>query len=481
MPRTTAFKFKIPHAFIFMSGIILICAILTYIIPSGAFQRSKKLIDGYEQTVIVPGTYRKIPKHFSLSGFITGDEKEGKASPISLLGLFTSIPRGLSQSASLIFFIFTIGAVFTLIHETGTITAIIYKLMDRFKYSSMLLPTIIFTSISLGSTLMGMYAEFIPLIPVFLFISKSFGYDRLFGIGMFILAFSIGWACGVTNPFNVQIAQKIAEVPIGSGIVFRILFFICCYGIGLSYLLRYGQKVKKDPSSSLMKNDAFQIDDFDDRSNRLEIKHILILFVAIAALGIILYGVQTMGWYLNEMSGGFLAVGVLSALISGMKGEKVMSAMIKGLETMIVPALIVGVARGINVVLVDGQIIDTILNHAAGILREQPILLASEGMFVFQSTLNFLIPSASGQALVTMPLMTPLADLLGLSRQLTVFIFIIGDGISNLVIPSNGVLLALLGIAGVPYDKWFRFVLPVFFQLILVGALFIGIALYIGY
>jgi uncharacterized ion transporter superfamily protein YfcC len=181
------------------------------------------------------------------------------------------------------------------------------------------------------------------------------------------------------------------------------------------------------------------------------------------------------------MSGGFLAVGVITIFISGMKGDAAMQAMIKGLETMIIPALIVGVARGIQVVMVEGEVIDTLLNHAANVLGNQPRLMAAQGMFIFQGSLNFLIPSASGQALVTMPLLVPLSDLLNLSRQLTVFIYVIGDGISNLIIPTNGFLMAVLGIAGVPFDKWFKFVFPLFLQLVVAGLLFISIGFFIGY
>jgi uncharacterized ion transporter superfamily protein YfcC len=164
-----------------------------------------------------------------------------------------------------------------------------------------------------------------------------------------------------------------------------------------------------------------------------------------------------------------------------MNGDEAMKAMIKGLETMIIPALIVGIARGIQVVMVEGEVIDTLLHHAASVLEQQPKLLAAQGMFLFQGTLNFWIPSASGQALVTMPLMVPLSDLIGLSRQLTVFIFMIGDGMSNIVIPTNGFLMAVLGIAGVPFDKWFRFILPLFLQLLVVGVAFIGIGYFVGY
>lgn len=472
---------KIPHVFIFLSGIILFCSVLTYIVPSGNYERTTKKFGDIEQTVVVPGTYKQIPKHFSFKGLILGEHVTGKASPTSLLGIFTAIPKGMSQSASLIFFIFTIGAVFTLIQETGAIHAIINKIMDKFSHTPILLPVLIFTTIAIGSTTLGMGAEFIPMIPIFLLISKELGYDRMYGVSFLLVAEGIGWTTGVTNPFNVQIAQQIAEVPIGSGIGFRLIFFLVCYGVGLFYFLKYGKKVKNDPSKSIMKDDPFSIDTSDIGKVLLQKKHLVIAFVAIILFSVILYAVQTMGWGLLEMSGGFLAVGVSSILICGMTGDEAMAAFIKGLKLMIVPALIVGIARGIQVVMVEGQIIDTILAHAASVLQEQPKWVAAQGMFVFQSTLNFFIPSASGQALVTMPLLVPLSDLLQLSRQLAVFAFLIGDGMSNMIIPTNGFLMAVLGIAGVPFEKWFKFILPLFLILVVIGAVFLSLALYIGY
>jgi len=472
---------KLPHVFVFLSLIVFTAALATYIIPSGKYERKSKTIDGVRQTVVIPGTYHSLPKLYTFKGLILEDKREGYASPMSLLGLFTSIPKGLTQSASLIFFIFIIGAVFSLIQETGTITAIVYRLMEKFKHSKILLPVIIITTTAVGATTLGMGAEFIPMIPVFLLVSKELGYDRLFGVSFLLVGEGIGWAAGVTNPFNVNIAQQIAEVPIGSGILFRLAFFVSCYAIGIRYFLRYGRKVRLYPSKSVMSGDAFKIDMVKLAKVRLERKHKYIVLVALLLFAVIIYAVQTLGWGLIEMSGGFLVVGVMTIFISGMKGDTAMQAMIKGLETMIIPALIVGVARGIQVVMVEGQVIDTLLNHAANVLGDQPKLLAAQGMFVFQGSLNFLIPSASGQALVTMPLLVPLADLLSLSRQLTVFIYVIGDGISNLIIPTNGFLMAALGIAGVPFDKWFKFVLPLFIQLVAVGMIFIVIGFIIGY
>lgn len=230
-----------------------------------------------------------------------------------------------------------------------------------------------------------------------------------------------------------------------------------------------------------MKDDPFVVDGSEVEAVALKKKHLWVAFAAIVLFAMILYAVQTMGWGLIEMSGGFLAVGVCTIFVCGMSGDEAMNALIKGLRLMIIPALIVGIARGIQVVMDEGMIIDTLLSHAAGVLQAQPKLIAAQGMFIFQSSLNFFIPSASGQALVTMPLLVPLADLLQLSRQLAVFAFLIGDGISNIIIPTNGFLMAVLGIAGVPYEKWLRFIMPLFLVLMVIGAVFLAIALYIQY
>jgi len=188
-----------------------------------------------------------------------------------------------------------------------------------------------------------------------------------------------------------------------------------------------------------------------------------------------------MGWGLIEMTGGFFTVGLATILISGMSGNESMKAFIKGLEVMIVPAIIVGFARGIQVVMEEGQIIDTILFHTSTFLQHQHKLVAVEGMYVFQSMLNFFIPSASGQALVSMPLMVPLADLLGITRQTAILAYTSGDGFSNVIIPTNGVLMAILGIAGVPYEKWVKFIWPLFIIMAVVAAMFLFIALAINY
>jgi uncharacterized ion transporter superfamily protein YfcC len=476
-------NFKIPHVFIFLSTIILFSTILTYIIPSGQFERTTQMVGHVEQTLVLPGSYKEVPKHFSFKGVILGDEVPGKSTPVSMLGLFSSIPKGLNSASALIFFVFIIGAVLALIQHTGTINVFINMLLHKFGDSPMLLSFILFIFIASAGTFMGMGAEFIPLIPIFLIISKRLGYDRLFGLGLLTIATGVGWSTAITNPFTVQIAQRIAELPIGSGMGLRVIFFVASVILGFTFLVMYGRKVKKDRSRSVMPDDAFVIegDTSIDGSVKPTGKHIGIAISAFVLFAMILFAVQTMGWGLIEMTGGFFAVGICTILISGMSGDEAMKSFIKGLEMMLVPALIVGFARGIQVVMEEGMIIDTILYQASATLEGKHPIVSAQGMYAFQTMLNFFIPSASGQAMVSMPLMVPLSDLLGISRQTAVLIFISGDGFSNLIIPTNGVLMASLAIAGVPFEKWFRFIWPLFLVLTVVAGLFITAALFLNY
>jgi uncharacterized ion transporter superfamily protein YfcC len=475
-------SFKIPHVFIFLSAIILFCGMLTYLLPSGSFERIVKKTGNVEQTLVVTGTYKEIPKKISVQGVLLGEEANGFASPTSVLGLFTAIPKGLNEAAALIFFVLIIGAVVNIIKHTGTIDVFISMLLKRFSHSPVLLVFIFYFAFAFAATFLGLGTEFIPLIPILLLISKQLGYDRIFGIGIFIIGGDIGWATAVTNPFNLQIAQSVAELPLGSGMGLRIVSFVVCTMIGFFFLMTYGKRVKKNPGKSIMADDPFILDSSISLNGAsLSKKHILIAITAFVLFAAILFAVQTMGWGLVEMTGGFFTVGLCTILISRMSGDESMKAFITGLEGMLVPALIVGFARGIQVVLVEGQIIDTMLFHTAEILGNMSQSMAVVGIYTFQSVFNFLIPSASGQALVSMPLIVPLSDLLGISRQTAVLAFVFGDGFSNSIIPTNGVLMACIAIAGVPFEKWFKFIWPLFLVLSVVGGIILILAHHINY
>lgn len=431
-----------------------------------------------KQVVVIPGSYQEIPKHFSVEGILLGEKEEGKASPISVLSLFTAIPRGLAQSGTLIFFIFIIGVAFSIIFETGALHAFLFMLIDRFKESPGLLFFFIYTVFSIASAFMGIYLELIPLIPVMVMLAQQTGYNRLFGLALCVMPAWIGWASGVTNPFNVQIAQEIAELPIGSGMLFRFILFVVCLIVGFGYLINYGKKIRK---GNFVSAEEEELENPPSDVPKLNRRHTLILVTVVLCYGAILTAVQILHWGLLEMSGGFIAMALVVSLLGQLDEARIMDATMKGLAMMLVPGLVVGIARGISVVMYEGQIIDTILNVAANSLSGVSGVLAAEGMLLFQSVLNFFIPSASGQALVSMPLMTPLSDLLGLSRQTAVLAYVLGDGISNIIIPTNGALMAMLAMGKVSFEKWFRFVWPIFIILMLIGGMSLGIAVIMGY
>jgi uncharacterized ion transporter superfamily protein YfcC len=478
MPRP---RFKIPHVFVLLAGVILVCSLFTWIVPSGEYRRETKTIEGKERTLLVPGTYEHVDKHITPLGVILDVEAEGKATPVSLQGYLTAIPRGLEEAADIIFFIFMIGGVFGILEKTGVITAGIGRLIEKLHGRGPLLVIVLMTVLAIGGSTLGMGEEFIPLVPVFLLVSKRLGYDRIFGMAIVLVGAEVGFAASTTNPFTVYVAQGIAELPLGSGMPLRIVFLVCALALSIVYILRYGARVKADPGASIMADDPFDLGDGVEDTGEFTGRHRAILLVCTVLFLFILVAVQRFGWWMADMGGGFLLMGVVAVLIARLGLDEATEAFVKGMRDMVVAALVVGFARGISVVLSDGMILDTIVHGAAGVLGQLPRAVAAIGMLTFESTLNFLVPSGSGQAAVTMPLMAPLSDILGLHRQVAVLAFTCGDGFSNSVIPTSGILMAMLALARIPYGKWLRFMAPLFVLLMTLSAVFLVIAVLTGY
>jgi uncharacterized ion transporter superfamily protein YfcC len=466
--------------FVLLTGVILVCSLSTYFIPAGEYQRERITVSGTERTVVVPGTYATIPKHITPRGVIIGDSVEGTASPVSFEGFLSAIPRGMIDAADIIFLIFIIGGVFGILQKTGTITAVLHAILERFRGSWQTLTIVLMTVLAIGGSTLGMAEEFIPLIPIFLIVSKEIGCDRIYAVALVLVAAEVGFAAATTNPFTVNIAQGIAELPLNSAIPFRLAFFVCCIVLTVIYVLRYGARIRKDPAASIMSDDPFELSDNQIESPALDRKHLTIVAACVAIFAFILYAIQTFGWWIPEMAGGFMLMGMVATAVSRLPLADATAAAVRGMEEMVVAALVVGFARGVTVVMEDGQILDTLIHSAAVTLQQVPRMVAAEGMLLFQTTLNFFIPSGSGQATVTMPLMAPLSDVLGLTRQTAVFAFTCGDGFSNMVIPTSGVLMAMIGLAKVPYERWLKFVLPLLLQLLGLAAVFLAISVVIN-
>ena len=474
-------RIKIPHVFTLLTGVIFVSALLTYIIPSGSYQRQTQEIGGQTRTIVVPGTYQQSEKHISLRGIVIGEDVEGKTTPSSLHSFLTAIPRGLEDAADIIFFIFIIGGVFGIFQRTGTISGVIHKLLGKFGQSGPLLTIILMFVFAAGGSTLGMGEEYIPLVPILLMVSKELGYDRIYGLALVMLAADMGFAAATTNPFTVNVAQGIAELPLNSGLWLRAIFFLVIMIVTVSFLLRYGAKIKKNPAAGIMPEDKFELEEHHLEKHEFTWAHFWIVVVCAAIFGRILYSVQTQGWWMSDMAGGFFLMGIVATIIARLPIAEATKAFVRGMEEMLVAALVVGFARGIQVVFTDGQILDTIIYAAASTLEQVPLFVAAQGMLVFQTCLNFLIPSGSGQAAVTMPIMAPISDVIGLTRQTAVFAFQCGDGFSNTIVPTSGILMAMLSLAKIPYQKWLKFVLPLFLQLMVIAAIFLAIAVVVNY
>jgi uncharacterized ion transporter superfamily protein YfcC len=471
---------RMPHVFVLLAGVILVCSVLTYIVPSGEFERETRVIEGHSRTVVVPGTYTPEPKHITLRGALVGEAVEDRATPVGALQFLTAVPRGMAASADIIFLIFIVGGVFGIVQATGALAGGVHALLGRFGHSGPGVTIALMLALAIGASTLGMGEEFIPLVPVFLLVSRELGYDRIFGVAIVLLAYNVGFASATTNPFTVNVAQGIAELPLNSGMGLRLVFFAVCMAVTFHYILGYGARVRADRSASLMPDDPFELD-FDVEHVGFTGRHRAILLAGALIFGFIVYAVQALDWWMAEMSGGFLLIGIVAILISRMTLNEGAAAFVRGASDMVVAALVVGFARGIQVVLTDGEILDTIIYSASVPLAQVPNIVAAQGMFLFQLILNFFIPSGSGQAAVTMPLMAPLADVVGLTRQTAVFAFTCGDGLSNAIIPTSGILMAMLGIARVPYDRWVRFAWPLVLRLVIIAAIFLAIAVLIDY
>ena len=318
------------------------------------------------------------------------------------MGFLSSIPMGMQKAAGIIFFIFIVGGVFGILEKTGTIIAIINSLLKYSKKSHILLTVICMVLIGIGGSTIGMGEELIPLVPIFLIVSSSLGLDKIFGLSILYMSSQIGFAAATTNPFTVQVAQSIAEVPLCSGMTFRIIFFICIMTTTILYVLRYAKKVKANPDYSFCKmdeNDESLISNKEEADKiQLTNSHILIAVLSILIFILTVIAVQTLGWWLAEMSGAFLLIGIIAALCGGLSLDETAGSFVAGMKDMTVAAMVVGFATGIQVVLNESKTMDTLIYYAAGTLQHLPSYFAAVGMFLFQTVLNFFVPSGSGQA-----------------------------------------------------------------------------------
>ncbi len=460
-------KKKFPHVYVLLFGIVLVCAILTYIVPAGSYE--------YVEITTSDGGTREVVDATSYT--------ETESTPVGLMELLTSIPRGLTESASIIFFILIIGGSFGILQDTGAIAAGLGDLTKKLGNKQIIIIPVIMLAFAFGGAVIGMAEETLAFIPIMVSLALVLGYDSMTGAAMVLMGAGSGFAGAFLNPFTVGVAHGIAGLPLFSGMALRLILFVVIVTIGIVFVMRYASKIKKNPElSSMYEIDRARTDNLDlDNLPAYGGREKAILAVFALSLVLLVYGVMQYGWYLNEISALFLGMAVVVSIIGKLGFNGFGESLAKGMEAVVTGAVIVGFARAILVVLTDGNIIDTILHAAADGLSALPTTVTALGIYVFQCLLNFLIPSGSGQAAVSIPILAPLGDLVGVTRQTVVLAYQLGDGISNILVPTSGYFMAAIAMAKISWIKWAKWILPAILLWYLVGAIFVVIAQQINY
>ena len=456
-------KWKTPHTFVILVAIIIIAAIATYLIPAGEFTRFKDAATG--KTLVEAGSYHRIASN-----------------PLNPLLIPSAIYTGIVKSASTITFMFIIGGAFEVITSTGALTALCKKLSKTFSKHKYAVIPVFLTLFSIFGFTMGMSSEVMIFVPIGITLALFLGLDKVTGTAMIALGAAVGFTAGILNPFNVGVAQDIAELQLFSGMAYRIVILVILLAATSAYIIIYAKKVAANPEKSVIY--GIQEDTeytFEDVSDSISKSQIAVLVIMAAGFGILIYGLSKKGWYFEEMSGLFIFMGIACGLVSGYGPSRIAKEFGNGAKGIVVGCLIIGIARTVEVILSDAKILDTIVYGIVNIVNVMPGSIKAVGMFICQSLINCVIVSGTGQAAVTMPLMVPVSDLVGISRQTAVLAFQLGDGFSNSVLPMSSSLMGYLAVSKIPYSKWLKFMMPLFLIWTALGCLFMLGALIIGY
>ncbi|WP_353980622.1 TIGR00366 family protein [Salinicola endophyticus] len=442
-------SFHIPHIYAILFLFIVLAAIATYLIPAGVYER----VPGPAgRTTIDPASFHYVP-----------------ATPTGLTDFLLAIPNGLMSAGQVVFFTLIIGGMFAVLRRTGIIELGVDNLTRHFAGRSLWVIPVLMTLFAVIATLIGTQELSLVYVPVILPLMIALRFDSVVAAAVALCATTVGFTAGVLNPINTGLGQQLSHLPLYSGFGLRLVALVAMLAVAVVWVLRYARRVRDDASASLLDDDA------GEHAKRHHYQHALdadkprasgrqkaAILAALGFFAALVYGVLGQGWFMLEMAGLFIVMGIVVGLIAGLKVDAICEGFNEGFRDVMVGAMIAGIARAVAVVLEDGQVLDTMVHGLGVAVGGLPTLFSALGMYLAQLGFNFVVPSGSGQALVTMPIMAPLSDLLGVTRQTAVLAYQLGDGIGNILYPTSGYFMATLALAGVPWQRWVRFFLPLF-------------------
>ncbi|MBS9776233.1 MAG: YfcC family protein [Fusobacterium sp.] len=442
--------------------LLVLVAVSTYFIPGGEYARIKA---ANGRTIVDATSFKFV-----------------ESNPIGIFDFFKTIPKGLKQAAMLIIMISLIGSSIKIVESTNSIRAFIYYLKNKIgEKNSYLILILISIFFGMLGTFPGMLEAVIPFIPLCIGIALSLGYDMLVGISMSLVPIAIGWGCGVTNPWTTGIGQSLAELPMFSGLGYRFVIFVILMLLTLVYTVSYANKIKNDPTKSIIYGKDLSHLEYDSEEIKITGRHTAVLVIFIATIFAVVFGALKLKWNMIDMSAAYIIGGILCGIAFGYSANEISEKFIEGGKGMFIATFAIGMARGVSVLMTEAHIIDTVVYSTASILKGNSAYINSICMFIMQTITNFFVPSGSGQAVVTLPILLPVADLIGLNRQIAILAFQFGDGFSNLMYPTVGALIAVLAYSKITFGEWMRYIYKFMVLVMLISIIALVVAVKINF
>jgi uncharacterized ion transporter superfamily protein YfcC len=440
-----------PHPLTLLTCCVFLAALLSHVLPAGRYDRRDDPVTG--RSVVVAGTYHEVPR-----------------TPVGFFQTLVSIPKGLIDAASVVFFVFLVGGAFTVVDQTGALRQAVGALVQRLGKNDLVVIPVVSLLFAAGGALENMQEEIIALVPVLLLLCRRMGFTPLTAVAMSLGSAAVGAAFSPIDPFQVGIAQKLAALPLLSGASFRLVFLAIALAMWIAGTMRHAAR-NRVPVEEEIATGALE---------KFDARRMAVLVIVIAAFVLFIFGVMRLDWDFDQMAALFLLMGVLAGLIGGLGVGGTAESFVDGFKSMAFAAMLIGFARAVFVVLDRGQIIDTIVHAGVTPLASMPVWSAALGMMALHTVIHVPVPSVSGQAVLTMPVLVPMSDLLMLPRQVTVLAYQFGAGLCELLTPTNGALMAILVAARVKFDEWLRFAMPLYLALFALGAIGVISAIAIG-
>lgn len=465
-------QFKVPHVYAIIFALMVIFAVLTWIVPSGSYQRQE--VNGREVTVA--GTYEQSEKTYIDEE--TGDEVDLRQGVFDVLQAPT---RGIQEAIEVVAFILIVGGSFQVITKTGAITSGMGRVVRRFKNKDILIIPIAMVLFALGGTSFGMAEETLPFFAIFMPIMMAMGFDSMTAFMVVFVGARAGYIASTINPFNVLIAQGILGIQGNPQLWLRMIAWVVLTAVAITWVVLYARRVKKNPESSItFEDDIAKKVEFAADESALDAEFTGrqkgVLAVFIAGMCLIIWGLVTQGWYMNEISAVFLAMGLLAGVIAGFSQDVIAQEFVAGIADFAFSAIVVGLARGILVIASDGMIIDTILNALATGLGGIPAVLFTTLLYAVENLLAILVPSSSGLAALTAPIFGPLTELMGLNPEAAVWALSMGSATMSLICPTSAILVAGLGVCKIKLGQWWKTVWKFFLVVSLINIVFVAIS-----